>query len=181
VGPLIYAAGMLLFLRLQPGSNLWLEVVPAVLVIGLGMVITVAPLTGTVMGSVPPENAGSASAVNNVVSRVAGLLAIAGLGVVMSAVFTGQVAEQTQKLDAATAASLHNAAKDPSSALNNLTGGFSPTVINAIKEAYTPAFHWVIIVCALMAALGGLISFIMIRRSANQSNIGAKEKNQPAA
>ena len=87
VGPLVAGAGMLLFMRLDPGASYLVDVLPSVLLFGLGMSMTVAPLTATVLDSVSPNRVGIASGINNGVSRVAGLLAIAVLGAVISAHF----------------------------------------------------------------------------------------------
>ena len=78
-GPLTAALGMVLFGRISPGDHYATSVLPAVITFGLGMALTVAPLTSTVLGSVGDEMAGVASGVNNAVSRLAGLLAVAVL------------------------------------------------------------------------------------------------------
>ena len=90
VGPLIAAAGALLnsFVR-DPATALWF-IVPAIVLTGLGLSMTVAPLTAAVLGAVPPESSGIGSAVNNAVSRVAGLLTVACAGWILGgAVTTG--------------------------------------------------------------------------------------------
>jgi EmrB/QacA subfamily drug resistance transporter len=79
VGPLVIAAGLALFARVGPSGNYLTEVLPAVIVFGIGLAINVAPLTTTVLAAVPAERAGTASAVNNDVSRAAGLIAVAVL------------------------------------------------------------------------------------------------------
>ncbi|WP_328967280.1 MFS transporter [Streptomyces sp. NBC_00239] len=79
VGPLLCAAGMLLMVRAGPGASYLADVLPAMLVLGLGMVTLVAPLTATVLASVPTARAGLASGINNAAARVAGLLAVAAL------------------------------------------------------------------------------------------------------
>jgi len=77
VGPLICAAGVLLMLRISPGSSYLVDVVPAVTVLGFGLAALVAPLTATVLAAAEAEHAGVASGVNNAVARAAGLLAVA--------------------------------------------------------------------------------------------------------
>ncbi|MFD3499851.1 MFS transporter [Streptomyces sp. NPDC058676] len=79
VGPLLCAAGMLLMLRVGPGASYVVDVLPALLVLGLGMVTLVAPLTATVLGSVDTARAGLASGINNAAARAAGLIAVAAL------------------------------------------------------------------------------------------------------
>ncbi|MEV7103389.1 DHA2 family efflux MFS transporter permease subunit [Streptomyces atroolivaceus] len=79
VGPLLAAAGMLLMLRVGPGASYLGDVLPAVLVLGLGMVTLVAPLTATVLAAVDTGRAGLASGINNAAARAAGLLAVAAL------------------------------------------------------------------------------------------------------
>ncbi|KOU74584.1 major facilitator transporter [Streptomyces sp. MMG1533] len=79
VGPLLCAAGMLLMLRVGPEASYLVDVLPALLVLGLGMVTLVAPLTATVLGSVDTARAGLASGINNAAARVAGLIAVAAL------------------------------------------------------------------------------------------------------
>jgi MFS family permease len=79
VGPLLCAAGMLLMLRVGEGASYAADVLPAVLVLGLGMVTLVAPLTATVLASVDIARAGLASGINNAAARAAGLVAVAGL------------------------------------------------------------------------------------------------------
>jgi hypothetical protein len=79
VGPLVAATGLLLFGRISPGSGYFDTVLPAVAVFGLGMTITVAPLTSAVLAAVDERHVGVASGVNNAVARLAGLVAVAAL------------------------------------------------------------------------------------------------------
>ncbi|WP_420078246.1 DHA2 family efflux MFS transporter permease subunit [Streptomyces sp. JL4002] len=79
VGPLLCAAGTLLMLRVGPQASYTGDVLPAMAVMGMGLVILVAPLTATVLASVDPGRAGLASGINNAAARAAGLLAVAAL------------------------------------------------------------------------------------------------------
>src|SRR5215204_2621246 len=86
-GPIVGGVGLVWMGRLSADVDYLTELLPAVLVFGLGLSMTVAPLTNTVLGSVPQHNAGVASGANNAISRVAGLLAIAAVGGIVAAQF----------------------------------------------------------------------------------------------
>ncbi|SDS38186.1 drug resistance transporter, EmrB/QacA subfamily [Paraoerskovia marina] len=83
VGPLVAAAGYLLMLRTDADADYWTDLLPGVLVFGLGLACTVAPLTSTILAAVPEADAGIGSAVNNAVSRIAGLVVIAFAGLIV--------------------------------------------------------------------------------------------------
>jgi EmrB/QacA subfamily drug resistance transporter len=82
VGPLLGAAGFLLMLRMDEQVSYWTELFPGVVLFGLGLSITVAPLTSAILGSIEKAHAGIGSAINNAVARIAGLVAIAALSFV---------------------------------------------------------------------------------------------------
>src|SRR5215510_12408757 len=79
VGPVVVGVGLAMLTLATSGSSYWIYVLPAVIVFGLGLAITFAPLTATPLSSAPPEHSGIASAVNNDVARFGGLLAVAVL------------------------------------------------------------------------------------------------------
>jgi EmrB/QacA subfamily drug resistance transporter len=98
IGPALAAIGIGLFALMRVGSSYWTSVFPAVCLVGLGMAITVAPLTTAVMGAVETSHSGVASGVNNSVSRVAGLLTIAVFGVLLARTFNARVHPQLEQL-----------------------------------------------------------------------------------
>lgn len=86
IGPIIAAGGFLAMLVVTPEVHYWTQLLPGILLFGFGLSITVAPLTTAILGAIHKQQSGIASAVNNTVSRVAGLVAIAGISVIMGPV-----------------------------------------------------------------------------------------------
>lgn len=99
VGPALAGAGVALFALIKVESSYWTTVFPAVSLLGLGMAITVAPLTTAVMGAVDTSHSGVASGVNNSISRVAGLLAIAVFAVLVARTFERRVSPALERID----------------------------------------------------------------------------------
>ena len=83
IGPLIMAVGALMLLTVNAAFDYWAQVLPAMIVMGLGLSLTVAPLTAAILGAIDENHSGIASAVNNAVSRVAGLLVVAMLSTIV--------------------------------------------------------------------------------------------------
>jgi EmrB/QacA subfamily drug resistance transporter len=162
IGPAVAAAGVLLLARPAIGGSYWTTFFPAIVVLGLGMAITVAPLTSTVMSSLDERHAGVASGVNNAVSRVAGLLAIAVLGVVLSQAFTSRVQPRLASiaLPAESRAAIGKELDKLAGAdLTRIAGAAPPAVRaarRAIDESFVAAFR-VVMVCAGGLALGGAV------------------------
>ncbi|HSX47382.1 MAG TPA: MFS transporter [Patescibacteria group bacterium] len=88
VGPMIAGIGFLLLLNMNSQMTYLTQVLPGILIFGLGLAMTVAPLTSAILGSIHPEQAGIGSAINNAVARIAGLIAVAFIGVIVGAELT---------------------------------------------------------------------------------------------
>jgi EmrB/QacA subfamily drug resistance transporter len=88
LGPIVGGIGYLLMLGIGDDVNYWTQVFPGVVVFALGLTMTVAPLTSAILGSISPEQSGIGSAINNAISRIAGLIAIAFVGVIVGSQFT---------------------------------------------------------------------------------------------
>ena len=91
LGPLVSAAGLVLMMRLDASVDYFTDLLPALLVFALGLSMTVAPLTATVLADADDHNAGIASALNNAIARVAGLIAIAAIGALVAAQYDGRL------------------------------------------------------------------------------------------
>jgi hypothetical protein len=83
VGPLIAAAGYLLMTRVEVAFDFWTQLLPGLVVFGLGLSVTVSPLTAAILAAVDPAQSGIGSAINNAISRIAGLIAIAFTAVIV--------------------------------------------------------------------------------------------------
>lgn len=181
VGPVIAAAGFALFAVPGAGANYWTAFLPAVCVLGLGMSITVAPLTTTVMNAVGEERAGTASGVNNAVSRAAGLLAIAAFGIVLAWAFNASLASALahaglpRELVEATLAQKEKLA---GIAIPAGTGTETARVLReAIGAAFVAGFRWVMWICAGLALLSAASAWVMIE---GKKARGTKESHEAA-
>jgi EmrB/QacA subfamily drug resistance transporter len=147
IGPIIAAAGLALYARPGIGGTYWTTFFPAVVVLGFGMAITVAPLTTTVMDAVEREHAGVASGINNAVARVAGLLAIAVFGVLLVNTFG---ARARPALDRLSLPSTERTAVDRE--LSKMAGADVDAAVRpVIDEAFVSAFRVVMITAAVLA------------------------------
>ncbi|MGL4339938.1 MAG: MFS transporter [Rhodoglobus sp.] len=87
IGPVIAGGGYLIFLTMGDSVNYWWQVLPGAVVFAVGISVTVAPLTSAILGSIPSEQRGTGSAINNAIARIAGLIAIAAISVIVPDVF----------------------------------------------------------------------------------------------
>lgn len=167
IGPIVAGIGFALFLRTGVGDSYWTTFFPAVVVLGLGMAITVAPLTTTVMNSVKESRAGIASGVNNAVSRAAGLLAIAVLGLVMFQAFNHCLDRQLDQLAVRQEARQALADQRIKLAAAEIPPvgdeGMYKAISEAIDEAFICGFRRVMLVGAALALASSLTAWLVIR------------------
>jgi EmrB/QacA subfamily drug resistance transporter len=162
LGPLVGALGLFAFARLDERADYLTQVLPAALLFGLGLAITVAPLTAAVLQAADRRHAGIASGVNNAIARIAGLLAIAAVGAVVSAQFSSQIGERlpADRLDPAAQAYVVEARERP---LSVPSGDVAARVRAEVREAGVSAFRSGMIVSALLMVAGGLLAAAGIR------------------
>ena len=176
-GPLVAGIGMLLLIRVGADAPYLSEVLPGVFIFALGLSMTVAPLTATVLDSVDERHTGIASGINNGVSRVAGLLAIAAIGAVISAQFINALDDDLAgaSLGAEARSAVEEAKDKPLGAPD--TAGVEPAqaerVDGAITEASEGGFHVGMGIAGGLMILGGLVAAVGIqnprRREAPQA------------
>jgi EmrB/QacA subfamily drug resistance transporter len=152
VGPSIVALGFLLFAAVSAGGSYWLTYFPGSLVLGLGMAITVAPLTTVVMSSVDQQHAGAASGINNAVARVAGVLAIAVLGSVMVKAFDAKLERGLTKMKLPPNIVEELRSKEGELRRMEPPQGLDPNIVlgiqNVISESFVSGFRVVLLCCA---------------------------------
>ncbi len=167
IGPSIVALALLLFAQPGTDGSYWTTFFPAAVVLGIGMAITVPPLTTAVMSAVPQHQAGTASGINNAVARTAGLVAIAVFGVLVSTVFARQLeggldaipdlpptvreAVAAQRADLA-------AAQPPADADPEIAAA----VVAAIDTAFVAGFRVAMLVGAAMSLAGAFIAWRLV-------------------
>jgi EmrB/QacA subfamily drug resistance transporter len=166
-GPLLAALGLLLLTRLDADVDYVSELLPALLVFSLGLSMTVAPLTATVLADADEHNAGIASGVNNAIARVAGLVAIAAVGALVAAQFSssleGRLGASASR--PAVARAVAQAERQPLAAVR--VRGVSPAVARrvdaAARDASVSAFQLGMGIAAGLVALGGLLALAGIQ------------------
>ena len=166
IGPIVAGVGLLLMVRIGAKADYLTEVLPAVVVFGLGLAATVAPLTSTVLGAVGVGHSGVASGINNAISRVASLLAIAALGAVVATSFQARVSSDLRghPLSAsAQAAVARERARPLVIDVSGVPRSERPLVRHALVDASVHAFRIGIGIGAALAVLGGVLSLIGIQ------------------
>ena len=178
IGPLIAAAGFILFAVPGVGAGYWKAFFPAFIVLGLGMAVCVAPLTTVVMNSVSQDRAGAASGINNAVARIAGVLAIAIFGIVMVKLFSSslnrsltgqQLAPDT--LQYVRANEIKLAGLDLPS---NVDVETKALIRMSISRAFVFGFRTVMLICAGLSLASAAIAFVMIpAKAVDRAQVGS--------
>jgi len=178
VGPLIAGIGFALFVLPSTGGSYWTGFFPAILVLGFGMAVTVAPLTTVLMNSVAQDRIGAASGINNTVARLASVLAIAVLGIVMVSAFRSHLNPELEKLSLPSA-TLH----EIQAGEINLAGLELPAELdlndkNAVQESvhasFVYGFRMIMWICAGLSLASAMVAWTMI--SANTLNLSQKPR-----
>jgi len=174
IGPLVAALGFALFVRPSVGGSYWTTFLPAVLVLGLGMAISVAPLTTTVMNSVKENRAGIASGINNAVSRTAGLLAIAVLGLVMFHAFDACMSQRLDRVTVDPAIRQSLAQQRIRLAAAEMPAGVDESTRTQLKQlinqCFVHGFRWVMLCGAGLALASSAVSLLVIDKRKRTAN-----------
>ena len=168
IGPLITALGFALFMLPGLGGSYWQKFFPAIVVLGIGMAVSVAPLTTTVMNSVTENRVGIASGVNNAVARGAGLLAIAVLGIIMLHAFNRALDQRLSGWKLPTSAWQSLQAQRSKLAGVSLPEELDPltghVIRRAIDESFVHAFRFVMAIGVALAVASAIVALIFIGR-----------------
>ena len=168
VGPLVAAAGIALLIRLDADVSYLTDLLPGLLLFALGLSMTVAPLTATVLADADESNAGIASGVNNAIARVAGLVAIAAVGAVVAASYSSRLddalgAEAERRPEVASA--VREAKRQPLAtvSVSGIPEDERASVQGAAEDASVDAFRVGMGISTVLVALGGVLGLVGIR------------------
>ena len=165
-GPALAGLGLLLFVRIDANADYFTQILPGIVVFGLGLAATVAPLTATVLSSVQAGHSGLASGVNNAVARVASLLSIAALGAVVSGTFTARLDHDlaTRPLSPPARAAVSNSSDRPlvTTVSARLPPGARAQAHAVLVDASVHGFRIGMGIAAGLAVLGGVIALVGI-------------------
>jgi EmrB/QacA subfamily drug resistance transporter len=178
VGPLVTAGGFALASRLQTGGSYWTTFFPAFLVMGLGMATAVAPLVTVVMGSVAPNHAGIASGINNAISRVAGLVVLAVMGLLVVRVFDDRLDRRLAALTVRPAVLERFASERRQLAAAAPPPNASPEEARqleaAVRDAFLAGFRLAMLGAAGLAAASAVVAGITIEGRASRDSEAAR-------
>lgn len=167
IGPVVAALGFALFILPGVGGSYWTTFFPAVVVLGLGMAMSVAPLTTTVMNAVKGNRAGIASGINNAVSRTAGLLAVAALGLVMLHGFNNQLDQRLAQLQIAPEVKRsldeQRAKLAGAQVPNDLSPAEQATLKQTIDDSFVVGFRQVMLIAVVLSLMSALSALWLIQ------------------
>ncbi len=165
-GPVIAGGGLLALTRLNADPDYLTMILPGVLVFALGLAATVAPLTAAVLGSIEPGRSGLASGANNAVARIAGLLAIAAVGAVVSSSFASRLDHDLARhiLSPPARTALKTARTRPLvTTATGVPAAERPAVHSALVDASVHAFRMCIGIAGVLAILGGIVALVGVQ------------------
>jgi len=192
IGPLLMAAGLVWLARIPSTSEPWralienpaslipppstlIDVLPSMLLFGVGISLVVAPLTSTLMSSVPVHNAGVASAINNAISRVGQPILVALIFIVVSGAFYAALASHVSGVDANSAA-----IRKEVQPLNPPASSAPPEFVAAAREASTDAFHLAALVTAGLLTTGAAVNYLGLREGTSTTERARGTAQAPA-
>jgi EmrB/QacA subfamily drug resistance transporter len=177
VGSLVVTFGFALFAVPSVGADYWKTIFPAMTILGLGMAITVAPLTTDVMNSVDEDHVGTASGINNAVARVAGVLGIAVLGIVMVSVFRARLDHTLDRLSLSSGIVLEIRSQEERLAgLQPPASLDAPTraaVTDLVRHGFVFGFRIVIMICASLTLASAIVAWFMVPGGGDHSKRAA--------
>jgi EmrB/QacA subfamily drug resistance transporter len=183
-GPLVTAGGFALAARPGVGGSYWTTFFPAFVVMGIGMAVAVAPLVTVVMGTVAEESAGAASGINNAVSRVAGLLAIAAMGLLVLDAFGRTIDDRLAAggVRPALVSDLRAQHADLAAMRppREATPGEADAIETAVRESFVSAFRLAMLVASALAALSALVAWVTIDAGAARGREGTSGESRKA-
>ncbi|HWR34353.1 MAG TPA: MFS transporter [Clostridia bacterium] len=166
IGPLVAATGFIMFAVPSVDDSYWRSFFLAVVVLGFGMAITVAPLTTVVMNSVEQDWVGTASGINNAVARVAGVLAIAVLGIVMVSAFGSRLNRNLAPLSLPPEIRRQLHSEEIKLAGLQVPAGLTPgtttAIQQAVREAFLFGFRTIMLICASLSVAAAAVAWLMI-------------------
>jgi EmrB/QacA subfamily drug resistance transporter len=174
IGPLIAAVGFAMF-AIPDGGNYWVAFFPAITVLGLGMAITVAPLTTAVLNSVDTAFEGAASGINNAASRIASVLAIALFGIVFTLTFNTALAKNLGRVQSPPAITQAvEQQRDMLAAIKlppDIDSNVKAAAQQAIGEAFITGFRWVMSISAFLALASAVFAWLLIGNTDSKSKL----------
>ena len=184
IGPVITAVGFILFALPDTGGSYWTTFFPAVVVMGLGMSLVIAPLTTTALNSVEGRHSGLASGVNNAVSRTASLLAIAVMGVFVFATFSTALDSRLANLDLSQQTRIameeQKSSLGAAAAPENVDGETATAIERAVDESFVASFRVAMYIATGLALASAVASALIIEGKGQAARSEPKGEAAPA-